>query len=202
MLLVLGCPFFTGGIMHFPKVQVFNKCFLMLSLPESPHWLYMKKSKTGAIVLSKIYDPYRLEEQLDQLSAPLEEEHPHKNAISYLNVFRMKETRLAFFTGASGSSGVDIPFVLNVSSNNCKTCIHNQIYRSHVSQELSPVRKTTSQKESADEILAQGMNTGHPKHFNYQPDHLPIDPIPLPHETNKITQNPALPLSLISLFAL
>ena len=72
------------------------RCFLMLFLPESPHWLYMKKSKTDAIILSKIYDPYPLEEELDKLSAPLEKEHHRKNAISYWNVFRMKESRLAF----------------------------------------------------------------------------------------------------------
>ncbi|PWA98100.1 inositol transporter 1 [Artemisia annua] len=85
------------GVIDVPDII---RCFLMLFLPESPHWLYMKKSKTDAIVLSKIYDPYRLEEELDKLSAPLEEEHHRKNAISYWNVFRMKEIRLAFFTGA------------------------------------------------------------------------------------------------------
>lgn len=32
MLLVLGCAFFTGGIVHYQKVQVFNKVYSMTSL--------------------------------------------------------------------------------------------------------------------------------------------------------------------------
>jgi len=32
MLLVLGCAFFTGGIVHYNKLQVFNKVSIYLSI--------------------------------------------------------------------------------------------------------------------------------------------------------------------------
>lgn len=61
----------------------------------------MQKDKSQAIVvLSKIYDPYRLEVEIDLLAAALEEERQRKIAVRYSDVFKVKEIRLAFFAGA------------------------------------------------------------------------------------------------------
>ncbi|KAH0460316.1 hypothetical protein IEQ34_010979 [Dendrobium chrysotoxum] len=79
---------------------IFQFC-LMLGLPESPRWLYLKKDKVQAIsVLSKIYDPDRLEEEIDLLALASAEDLCSKKTVSYLDVFRSKEMRLAFFAGA------------------------------------------------------------------------------------------------------
>lgn len=51
-------------------------------------------------MLSKIYDPYRLELEIDQLANALVEERQRKIKVSYLDVFRLKELRLAFLAGA------------------------------------------------------------------------------------------------------
>ncbi|KAK9288301.1 hypothetical protein L1049_016752 [Liquidambar formosana] len=86
------------GVSGLPAIIQFS---LMLCLPESPRWLYMKNDKSKAIsVLAKIYDPHRLEEEIDQLSVALEEERQRKNAVRYLDVFKLKEIRLAFLAGA------------------------------------------------------------------------------------------------------
>ncbi|GMP78625.1 hypothetical protein CsSME_00034491 [Camellia sinensis var. sinensis] len=86
------------GVSGVPAVIQF--C-LMMFLPESPRWLYMKKDKAEAIVvLSRIYGPYRLEEEINQLSIALEEEEQRKNSVSYWDVFKLKEIRLAFLAGA------------------------------------------------------------------------------------------------------
>ncbi|KAE8718352.1 putative inositol transporter 3 [Hibiscus syriacus] len=74
---------------------------LMLCLPESPRWLFMKNEKDKAIaVLSKIYDIARLEDEVDHLTVAEEEEHQRKKTVRYLDVFITKEIRLAFLAGA------------------------------------------------------------------------------------------------------
>ncbi|KAL0403701.1 UNVERIFIED_CONTAM: Inositol transporter 1 [Sesamum radiatum] len=86
------------GVSGLPAIIQF---FLMLFLPESPRWLYLKKDKSEAIVvLSKIYDPYRLEEEIDQLATALVEEQQRETHVRYSDVFRVKELRLAFLAGA------------------------------------------------------------------------------------------------------
>lgn len=63
--------------------------------------LNTQKEKSEAIsVLSKIYDPLRLEKEIDQLASALEAERQRTNAVSYWDVFRIKEIRLAFLAGA------------------------------------------------------------------------------------------------------
>ncbi|GKV27291.1 hypothetical protein SLEP1_g36476 [Rubroshorea leprosula] len=85
------------GVSAVPAVIQF---VLMLLLPESPRWLFMKDDKNKAIsVLSKIYDLARLEDEIEHLTAALEEES-QKSVIRYSDVFKKKEIRIAFFAGA------------------------------------------------------------------------------------------------------
>lgn len=51
-------------------------------------------------MLSKIYDVARLEDEIDYLAAQAEEERHKKKDVSYLQVFKRKEIRLAFLVGA------------------------------------------------------------------------------------------------------
>lgn len=86
------------GVSALPAIIQF---VLMLFMPESPRWLFMKSDKEKAIlVLSKIYDIARLEDEIDHLSAAAEEELRKKKTVRYLDVFKSKEIRLAFLAGA------------------------------------------------------------------------------------------------------
>jgi MFS transporter, SP family, solute carrier family 2 (myo-inositol transporter), member 13 len=57
------------------------------------------KSKSIA-VLEKIYNSDRLQEEIDQLEAASKQDSQSGKIDSYLDVFKSKEIRLAFFTGA------------------------------------------------------------------------------------------------------
>ncbi|XP_044498326.1 inositol transporter 1-like [Mangifera indica] len=86
------------GVSGVPAVIQF---VLMLFMPESPRWLFMKSDKDKAIsVLARIYDIDRLEDEIDHLSAASEEERLKKNTVRYIDVFKSKEIRLAFLAGA------------------------------------------------------------------------------------------------------
>jgi len=64
-------------------------------------FLSTQNEKAKAIaVLSKIYDFDRLNEEIDILSSALELDVCSKTTVGCLDVFRSKETRLAFFAGA------------------------------------------------------------------------------------------------------
>ncbi|GJW56985.1 chaperone protein DnaJ 10-like protein [Tanacetum coccineum] len=55
-----------------------------------------RSSSEAIAILSKIYDPYRLKDELDQLSVSLEEKRISMSSVRYQEVFRNKEITLAF----------------------------------------------------------------------------------------------------------
>uniref|UniRef100_A0A8R7PHP4 Major facilitator superfamily (MFS) profile domain-containing protein n=1 Tax=Triticum urartu TaxID=4572 RepID=A0A8R7PHP4_TRIUA len=86
------------GVAAVPAIIQF---VLMLFLPESPRWLYRKDEKAKAIaVLEQIYDSGRLEEEVELLALASMHEFQSNCTGSYLDIFRLKELRLAFFAGA------------------------------------------------------------------------------------------------------
>ncbi|XP_061360187.1 inositol transporter 1-like [Gastrolobium bilobum] len=86
------------GLAGLPAVVQF---ILMAFLPESPRWLYLKNRKEEAVrVLSKIYSSPRLEDEISILEDHMERERRNQKKVSYSDVFKMKEIRLAFICGA------------------------------------------------------------------------------------------------------
>ncbi|KAG5402440.1 hypothetical protein IGI04_017047 [Brassica rapa subsp. trilocularis] len=74
------------GVSGVPAVVQF---VLMMFMPESPRWLFMKNRKEEAIqVLTRMYDISRLEDEIDHLSAAEEEEKQRKHTVSYLEAFQ------------------------------------------------------------------------------------------------------------------
>lgn len=59
---------------------------------------YQGEKAKAVAVLSKIHDPFRLEDEVDNLAAAAEEERTKKKA-SVWDVFGNKEMRLAFMVG-------------------------------------------------------------------------------------------------------
>ncbi|XP_058774510.1 inositol transporter 1-like [Vicia villosa] len=85
------------GVSGVPAVVQF---FLMLLLPESPRWLYINNRENDAIiVLGKIYDSDRLEDEVALLTAQSEQDRRKRDDVRFRHVFKSKEIRLAFLAG-------------------------------------------------------------------------------------------------------
>lgn len=83
MLLVLGCAFFTGGIVHYQKVQVFNKVDLQILLNLVP-WIFFS---VGSLTFF----------HLDVMNL-------HPNVVTFATVCRRCEFRIA----VDGCHGVNV----------------------------------------------------------------------------------------------
>ncbi|KAL5076024.1 hypothetical protein RYX36_015008 [Vicia faba] len=85
------------GVAGLPAIIQFS---VMLFLPESPRWLFLKNRKEEAIsVLFNIYTYERLEDEVNYLTDVSEQEIYKRKNIRYMDVFRSKEIRIAFFVG-------------------------------------------------------------------------------------------------------
>ncbi|KAL5066635.1 hypothetical protein RYX36_017522 [Vicia faba] len=86
------------GVSAVPALVQF---ILMLFLPESPRWLFMKNKKNEAVdVLSNIYVLARLEDEVEFLTAEAKQDIQKNKKVRFGDVYKSKEIRLAFMVGA------------------------------------------------------------------------------------------------------
>lgn len=88
------------GVAGMPALLQF---ILMLTLPESPRWLYRKKGEAEAVaVLKRIYSPDEVEEEIQSLKETLELEKQQLGSsgnVRYSELWSTKEIRYALFVG-------------------------------------------------------------------------------------------------------
>lgn len=88
------------GVAGMPALLQF---ILMLTLPESPRWLYRKKGEAEAVaILKRIYSPDEVEEEIQSLkeAAELEKEQLGSSGnVRYWELWSTKEIRYALFVG-------------------------------------------------------------------------------------------------------